>query len=188
MENKYQNGKIYKVINTITNKIYIGSTVRRICERMGQHRRNANNINKNSTFYNYMREVGIEHFKIILIKLYPCMSNDELEAEEFKEISIMNMELLLNDSIVYKKKSNNHIKKVADANRGDKSVLFKFGSIFRREFKTKEDYNMVAWCFSYQNGNKQSRCQYSVKKYGEEEARQLALQKQREIYPNINII
>ena len=34
----YQEGKIYKIYNTINDDIYVGSTTQKLCERMRDHR------------------------------------------------------------------------------------------------------------------------------------------------------
>ena len=34
----YQEGKIYKIYNTINVDLYIGSTTQKLCERMREHR------------------------------------------------------------------------------------------------------------------------------------------------------
>jgi hypothetical protein len=96
-----------------------------------------------------MRRLGVEHFKIILIKLYPCASNEELEAEEFNGILKYDKSILLNENLVFKKRSENHVKKVADANRGDKSVMWKYGSVFKRTGKSRDGYCVDSWCFVY---------------------------------------
>ena len=38
MENKYQEGKIYKIVCNITNEVYIGSTIERLEERLSIHK------------------------------------------------------------------------------------------------------------------------------------------------------
>ena len=35
---KYKSGKFYKIVNTIDDKVYIGSTIRSLSQRMGGHR------------------------------------------------------------------------------------------------------------------------------------------------------
>ena len=81
----YSQGKIYKILNSITNDTYIGSTTQLLCNRMKNHRNDHNN--QNSTHYNYklykcFREHGIEHFYIELVEKYPCSSKEELLARE----------------------------------------------------------------------------------------------------------
>jgi group I intron endonuclease len=85
----YQNGKIYKMINDVNNEIYIGSTVKRLCNRMAQHRTNTKDINNKSKVYIKMREIGIEHFKIVLLEKYACLSKEELRAREDHYINLL---------------------------------------------------------------------------------------------------
>lgn len=84
MENRYQRGKIYKIISPNTDKIYIGSTTEQtLACRMRQHRVNYRYWLKGS--YGYVTvfdifESGDE--SIILVESYPCNSKDELRARE----------------------------------------------------------------------------------------------------------
>jgi group I intron endonuclease len=92
----YQNGKIYKIVNDVNDAIYIGSTSLELSTRMAGHRENAKT--KTTQFYTAMREIGVEHFRIILIKPSPCSSKAELEAEEYRVMKEMkdNGEILYN--------------------------------------------------------------------------------------------
>ncbi len=78
MENKYQEGKIYKIVCNITSEIYIGSTIETLKERVRKH-----NVNKNCVSRNIIERGD---YKIELIKDYPCNSKYELEEEETKYI------------------------------------------------------------------------------------------------------
>lgn len=85
--NKYKNGKIYKIINDVDDKIYIGSTCDTLCKRMANHRNMSNRCN--TKIYSHFISIGIEHFKIILIEKYPCDNKNELlkrEAHYIKEL------------------------------------------------------------------------------------------------------
>ena len=63
----YQEGKIYKIYNTVNDEIYIGSTTRKLCERMADHRKSANDKAKQHLLtYTSFREHGIEHFLLNL--------------------------------------------------------------------------------------------------------------------------
>ena len=57
----YNNGKIYKIYNTITDDIYIGATTQLLCERMRGHRR-AYKAKRNVTnkLYQHFNEYGKE--------------------------------------------------------------------------------------------------------------------------------
>ena len=75
----YQNGKIYKLVSNLTDKIYIGSTSQSLSQRMGGHIKDYKFKNKYVS-----SSILIEYgdAKPILIKNYPCNSREELEAEE----------------------------------------------------------------------------------------------------------
>ena len=73
--NKYQNGKIYKVVCNITNEVYIGSTRRRLIERLWGHK----SVSAR-TVCNKIIDRG--DYKIVLIEKYPCNSKKELCIRE----------------------------------------------------------------------------------------------------------
>lgn len=77
----YKNGKIYKLVNTIDDEIYVGSTCQLLCQRMGLHRTAAKKGNK-SKLYQTMRGYGLENFKIVLVEEYPCENKEQLRARE----------------------------------------------------------------------------------------------------------
>ena len=54
---------VYKIVNDIDSKVYIGSTTTELWHRMGQHRNDAKR-GEHSPLYRHMRELGAEHFKI----------------------------------------------------------------------------------------------------------------------------
>ena len=79
----YQEGKIYKIYNTINDDIYVGSTSLKLCERMRDHRRATNSIKKKDRpLYQAFREHGIEYFFIELIEKCPCNDKDKLRKKE----------------------------------------------------------------------------------------------------------
>ena len=86
MENKYQNGKIYKVVDNGYNKTYYGSTIEQLCKRIGKHRGHYKEYKKGNehrvTVYDIFDEFGVENCKIELVELYPCNSISELKRRE----------------------------------------------------------------------------------------------------------
>ena len=74
------NGKIYKIYNTVNQKIYIGSTTREISERMNQHRTRFNL--KYMPLYRAMREIGRDNFFIELIEELKCDERKQLYERE----------------------------------------------------------------------------------------------------------
>ena len=60
---------IYKIINDINNKIYIGKTERTVEERFKEHCRDASHSErKNRPLYKAMNKYGIEHFHVETIE------------------------------------------------------------------------------------------------------------------------
>ena len=79
-----ENAKVYKVINDLNDKIYIGSSTNALLSsRMNLHRMACKNISgrRNSKLYNYMRELGIEHFKIETIERVKCETKQQLREK-----------------------------------------------------------------------------------------------------------
>jgi len=79
---KYQNGKIYVIKCKIDpNLIYVGSTIRTLNERWGEHK--SDYIKKPHTLlYSKINELKIDNFFIELYELYPCNSKKELNKKE----------------------------------------------------------------------------------------------------------
>ena len=73
----YSNAKIYKIINDIDHQIYVGSTIQSLNRRFSVHKNDAK-LHPERKLYKYFTKYGIEHFKIILIKLFPCNYKLEL--------------------------------------------------------------------------------------------------------------
>lgn len=72
---KYENGKIYKLIDNTNGNIYIGSTIQSLSKRKNQHKEKRNKCTSK-----YIIENG--DYDIILIENYPCNSKEELLARE----------------------------------------------------------------------------------------------------------
>jgi group I intron endonuclease len=86
--NRYHKGKIYKIVNDINDDIYIGSTIKQLSNRMGEHRSTLKK-NQKRKVYKVMFELGIEHFRIILVEEYKCDNIDQLRAREDYFIQLM---------------------------------------------------------------------------------------------------
>ena len=73
MENKYQRGKIYNIVDVGYNKCYIGSTIEKLLSnRMSRHRYGYNrykiNSQKKMASFDIFDEYGIDNCKIELIE------------------------------------------------------------------------------------------------------------------------
>ena len=80
----YQNGKIYKFINTDGDVVYVGSTKNSLEKRMSMHKYNYNHVEgMQQNLYRWLRENGgFESITIELVEKYPCATKQELEARE----------------------------------------------------------------------------------------------------------
>lgn len=76
----YIEGKIYKIVNDIDDKIYIGSTCNPLHKRFFYHKNKASK--SGCKFLSHMKLIGPPHFRIILVERYPCASKNELSARE----------------------------------------------------------------------------------------------------------
>jgi hypothetical protein len=96
--NRYNKGKIYKLVSNQTDKIYIGSTCKdRLCQRLATHKGHYNHWLKNNN-NGYM--ASYELFKlgdveIILLESVNCNSKDELLKKE-REYIEKHKEILVN--------------------------------------------------------------------------------------------
>lgn len=85
-ENKYNNGKIYKIVDIGYNKCYIGSTCESLSQRMARHKQKYKSYlqgkTENTRSFFLFDEFGTDNCKIELIELYPCNSKMELLKQE----------------------------------------------------------------------------------------------------------
>ena len=84
--NRYDKGKIYKIVSPDFKKCYIGSTTETLSKRMERHRKyyktylETGKVDTRSC--RLFDEYGIENCKILLIQYYPCERKEELLRKE----------------------------------------------------------------------------------------------------------
>ena len=78
---KYENGKIYKILNSVDGEVYVGSTTEPLCKRMYKHRHDST-TRTHYVLYQHMGKLGRDNFYIELIENYKCSSKEELLAKE----------------------------------------------------------------------------------------------------------
>ena len=85
-DNKYANGKIYRIVDIGFNKCYIGSTVQPLCKRMSKHRTEFKGYRAEKTrfmtSFGLFEEYGVENCKIELIEEYSCETKEQLLQRE----------------------------------------------------------------------------------------------------------
>lgn len=181
----YQQGKIYKIVNSVNDVVYVGSTCEPLSRRMANHRAQAK-FKPGGALHRAMIELGSDKFRIILVEDYPCSSKSHLEAREFQitsDLKRAGTELynLLIDGKLSIPRSEETRKKMSEnsgmlGKTGAAHGRFKCGSV---SFNSKKSHWMFQW---YENLKKTSKY-FSVKKYGAEAAHGLVLAFQDEIYP-----
>lgn len=169
----YQNGKVYKIVNSVNDTVYVGSTTVALRKRLYGHRADAKR--SPSLFYDAMNEHGADNFTIVLIKLAPCNCKEELLAEEYEQLDIiMNDDIPVYNSIVGRKHSSQTIAKMRSSHLG---LRFKRGCISLHSRGT-------AWRFSWIENGKRLEQTFSFKKWGGEwGAKRMAELWQRMTYP-----
>jgi hypothetical protein len=96
-----ESGKIYKIVSNKTDKIYIGSTIKTIKERLDSHEESYINWINSDFKLGYISSFEIlkyGDYKIFLIEEYPCSSYSELFKRE-GHYQIQNYNLCVNIKI-----------------------------------------------------------------------------------------
>lgn len=80
-DNRYKNGKIYRLVNSVDNEFYVGSTCLPLPKRFYLHK--SMGVKKqNQRVYQHLNELGWGQVSIVLVEEFPCDSKMELERRE----------------------------------------------------------------------------------------------------------
>ena len=116
---KYENAKIYKIVDAGYNKCYIGSTCEDLSQRMARHRHNYSSYQRNKskflTSLQLFEEYGLDNCKIELIENFPCQSIEELRCREgyyIKEFDCVNKIIAGRNDKEYRQDHRDHILKL----------------------------------------------------------------------------
>lgn len=77
----YSKSKIYKIVNTIDDEVYVGSTCRKLAYRFQCHVKKAKEY-ESRKIYDHLNSIGWENVSIELIEEYPCDNKEELLSRE----------------------------------------------------------------------------------------------------------
>jgi hypothetical protein len=127
MNNKYQKGKIYKIVCKTTSKVYIGSTCEKyLSDRLKGHRISYKYKKDMTNYYCSVFEVLKNNdYYIELIENYPCLCKDELSRRERYFIdtldNVVNIKRPIVEPVEKKQEYENKIEKIC-CDRCEKSV------------------------------------------------------------------
>ena len=88
-------GRIYKIINNVDDMIYVGSTVKPLVKRLGDHMYEYNRGTK-LNLYEHFRKIGVENFEMELLEWKQVRNMNELYRLEQDWIEKQNPNYLLN--------------------------------------------------------------------------------------------
>ena len=93
--NRYENGRIYKIVDNAYTKCYVGSTCETLIKRFQRHKKDYQDYLDGRRFDNttsciLFEEFGVENCKIELIENCPCNNKEELRRREGHYIQEMN--------------------------------------------------------------------------------------------------
>src|SRR5258706_16001991 len=111
VENDIIYGRIYKMYNVVTEKVYIGSTNKTLVKRVGDHVYDYNKGTK-MELYKHMREIGIKNFKVRLLESKLVDNTHELRILEQQWINRENPINLLNNKKAVKEEIEELINKL----------------------------------------------------------------------------
>ena len=78
--NRYANGKIYRLVNSVDNEEYVGSTCTPLAKSLYSHKIKAKQ-EVNRRVYSHLNKEGFDNVNIVLIEEYPCENKMELERK-----------------------------------------------------------------------------------------------------------
>jgi hypothetical protein len=108
--NKYQNGKIYKIVCNVTGDVYVGSTIKTLEKRLIHHKSDAK-MKQNICSYII---IDRGDYKIELIEDYPCNNSKELRNREGyyqKKLNCINTRIAGRDGKAWREDNKEHLKK-----------------------------------------------------------------------------
>ena len=84
----YNNGKIYKLVNSVDDEVYIGSTTQSLAVRKGGHKRLS--VSRSTCrVYEHLNRIGWDNVRIILIENVFAFNKEQLVAREQHYIDLL---------------------------------------------------------------------------------------------------
>ena len=116
----YSKGKVYKLLKSIDDEIYVGTTIQPLRKRLCEHKQRAKDDTRNHKLKEHMIKIGVGNFYIELIENCPCNSKEELFAKEgewIRKISTLNKIIQGRTTKEWRDDNKQHIKQYIEDNK-----------------------------------------------------------------------
>jgi len=137
---------------------------------MNGHRTFGKGLIHDSPIYLAMHEIGVEHFRILLIQNAPCNSKEELHAIEYEVAQQFHQRGVILYNVIIDGRHTDETRSKMRKARGKRGCI-------------THDNIQNRWCFIWKDNGKRNVKIFSGKKYGYDGAHGLALFHQEEMYP-----
>lgn len=146
--NKYENGKIYRLVCNITNKNYYGSTIQLLSKRLYEHKRDYKRyLNNNKNYITSFEIIKGDNFEIILVELFNCSCKLELEKRERYYIE--------NNECINKNIPTRSLKEWYDDNKDNMKEYYKLNKDKIIEYKEVNKEKIKEYSMKYRDLNKE---------------------------------
>jgi hypothetical protein len=170
--NKYEKGKIYKIVDSGNNKVYYGSTIKALSSRFKGHVKayehwKAGELKTKTSSFIIFDEFGVDNCMIELVLEYPCNSRTELlrkEGEYIRRDHCVNKSIAGRTKKQYRADNKEKIKQYrADNRAANKEKLKQYRADNKEKMKqyradNKEKYQKIQR--NYRAANKEKLKQY----------------------------
>ncbi len=115
----YKNAKVYKIVDNTNGNIYVGSTCKKLCQRLGQHRASYKGyLNNTQAYMSSFEIIKNNDYNIVLLEaLNDCGNKEQLRKKErgyIETIKCVNLKSAWRDSgesqQIYNEKNQDKIK------------------------------------------------------------------------------
>jgi group I intron endonuclease len=156
--NKYTNAKIYRLVNSVDDQFYVGSTCTSLAKRKNNHKNDARK-KPNVRVYQHLNQIGWDNVVIELLELYPCGSRTELERRERAFIDEMKPTLNTNlpashlpedtkgrkNALYYANHKDEQMQRVSRWKADNQEKLKEYTTEYRAENKEKIQQYQARW-------------------------------------------
>lgn len=168
MANKYSQGKIYKLENSIDGEFYVGSTTQTLSSRRTNHISHKKALNR-SPLYTHLVRIGATDITLTLIEDYPCETR--LQLEERERYWIETLKPSLNHNIPTRTR-----KEYRDT---DKAKWVKYNKDYVTQNHERLTQNMKTYNSQYREKNREDLKQRCKTYYQDNKEKTLLVQKEK---------